>query len=77
MRELKEVYCPEEANAVIVVSEAWGRNLVRKKIYLYRPGDVGFSECLRYAIDNYPDVFGHDIRVDTYNVRNGRTIGRC
>ena len=77
MRELKEVFCPEEANTVVIISEAWGRNLVRKKVYLYRRGGIEFCECIRYVVDNYPDVFGCDIRVDTYNVRNGRTIGRC
>ncbi|HAU87277.1 MAG TPA: hypothetical protein DCW90_17860 [Lachnospiraceae bacterium] len=77
MRELKEVINPEEANTVVVISEAWGRNLVRKKVYFQCPGNIAVSDCIRYVLDNYSDVVGYDTRIDTYNVRNGRTIGRC
>lgn len=77
MREFKKVVTPEEANQVVVISDAWGRNLVRRKVYFFVPSDVGKQACLRYVCDHYPDEIGDDIRIDMYRVRNGRTIGRC
>lgn len=75
--EFKEVIYPEQANRVVVVSEAYGRNFIRKKVYFYLPGNMGVTNCLSYVIDNYPDLFGCDIRLDVYQVRNGRIVGRA
>ena len=73
----KEVINPEAANRAVVISEAYGRNYVRKKVYFYLPGNMGVKECLSYVLDNYSDLLGCDIRLDTYQVRNGRIVGRA
>lgn len=77
INEFEEVLNPMDANRVVVISETWGRNWVRKKVYFNVGVGCGIGKCLRYVIDNYSDVLGCDIRIDTYNVRNGRAIGRC
>ncbi len=73
----KEVINPEQANRVVIISEAYGRNYVRKKVYFYLPGDMGVKECLMHVLDNYSDLLGCDIRLDVYQVRNGRIVGRA
>lgn len=73
----KEVLNPDQANRVVVISEAYGHNYVRKKVYFYLPGDMGVKTCLMYVLDNYSDLLGCDIRLDVYQVRNGRIVGRA
>lgn len=75
--EFKEVIYPEEANRVVIISEAYGRNYVRKKVYFKLPGNLGVKECLMYVLEHYSDLLGCDIRLDVYQVRNGRIIGRA
>lgn len=75
MQELEEVLLAEDANYVIVLSEAFGLKRVLRKIYFYLPEGVGCSEMVKWVAKYYGDFLVPDVRLDMHVVRFGKAIG--
>lgn len=73
---MKEVFVPQEANRVAIISESFGRKKILEKIYFYLDKDEDMSNILKHIEKNYGYLIDVNIRIDFYFVRNGLTIGR-
>ena len=73
---MKEVFVPQEANRVAIISESFGRKKILKKVYFYQDKNEYMSNILEHIEKNYGYLIGVNIRIDFYYVRNGLTIGR-
>ncbi len=73
---MKEVFVPQEANRVAVISESFGRKKILEKVYFYLDKNEDMSSILHHIEKNYGYLIDVNIRVDFYYVRNGLTIGR-
>lgn len=73
---MKEVFVPQEANRVAIISESFGRKKILEKVYFYLEKDEDMSNALCYIQKNYGYLIDINIRLDFYYVRNGLTVGR-
>ena len=73
---MKEVFVPQEANRVAIISESFGRKKILEKVYFYLDKNEDTSNILEHIEKNYGYLIDVNIRIDFYYVRNGLTIGR-
>ena len=73
---MKEVFVPQEANRVAIISESFGRKKILEKVYFYLEKDEDMSNALCYIQKKYGYLIDINIRLDFYYVRNGLTVGR-
>lgn len=73
---MKEVFVPQEANRVAIISESFGRKKILEKIYFYLDKNETMSSVLAHIKTYYGYLIDVNIRIDFYYVRNGLTIGR-
>ena len=73
---MKEVFVPQEANRVAIISESFGRKKILEKVYFYLDKNETMSSVLEHIEKNYGYLIDVNIRIDFYYVRNGLTIGR-
>lgn len=73
---MKEVFVPQEANRVAIISESFGRKKILEKVYFHLDKDEDMSNILCHIEKNYGYLIDVNIRIDFYYVRNGLTIGR-
>lgn len=73
---MKEVFVPQEANRVAIISESFGRKKILEKVYFHLDKNEDMSSVLEHIEKNYGYLIDVNIRIDFYYVRNGLTIGR-
>ena len=73
---MKEVFVPQEANRVAIISESFGRKKILEKVYFRLDKNETMSSVLEHIEKNYGYLIDVNIRIDFYYVRNGLTIGR-
>ena len=73
---MKEVFVPQEANRVAIISESFGRKKILEKVYFYLDKNEDMSNILEHIEKKYGYLIDVNIRIDFYYVRNGLTIGR-
>ena len=73
MEELEVM--PQDANYVIIFSEAFKAKRVLRKVYIQLPFGERTAKAMRYAIDEYPELVRPNVRIDMYKVRCGRVFG--
>lgn len=73
---MKEVFVPQEANRVAIISESFGRKKILEKVYFYLNKNETMSSVLEHIKKYYGYLIDVNIRIDFYYVRNGLTIGR-
>lgn len=73
MEELEVM--PQDANYVIILSEAFKAKRVLRKVFIKRASDEPAAKAMRYVVDTYPELIQPNIRIDMYKVRCGRVFG--
>lgn len=73
MEELEVM--PQDANYVIIFSEAFKAKRVLRKVYIRLPFGERMSKAMRYVVDTYPELVQPNVRIDMYKVRCGRVFG--
>lgn len=72
---MEEVFNAEEADACVVLSEAFGAKQVLKKIY-FKGYDIHIADMIIYVALHYGCYIDEGVRIDTYRMCNGLTYAR-
>lgn len=70
---MHRVYTPEEANYCVVFTHNKVRNpIILEKFYYYLPLSIHSANMVMEILSENPELADSGIRMDVYNVRNGR-----
>ena len=72
---MEEVLNKEDANYVVIFSEAYGLKRVIEKVYFHLDEEKDMQEMMHYIADNYSWLISTGMRIDMGKVINGATVG--